>query len=464
METDQENGGEVPAPPTPASRIGQRIRRARLLQNLTQGELASGQFSVSYVSALERGQIRPSLGALERLASRLKVPVSDLLADTQDAEMDVGVPPFPGMGTETEQVREEVAAALRNARIAMYQGRLDDAIDIARSVLDRTRLPRDLAAAHLQLAECYLAQQNSDQARDELMESMTLAERAGDRELLEQARNALGNAYLQQRKPLLALECHRQGYEAAQRGDIRDPLFRLNVVGSLADEYWMLGEDQKAVGLFEEAARLADDVVSPERLGQLYWSLATEYADQRDAARAMRYTLRALHTYEVAGSQRYAASAQTRLGLAYVQSRQLDKGEAHLQAGYDAARTLGDAHALTEAATGLSILYLRRRRLDDAEALAREALDSASSRGDAHERVDALLALGEALNARGAHADADARLAEALRLLEADGSRYRLATAYVRLSAIYEQRGDATQALAYLKRAWHTAGQDQIQE
>src|SRR5579859_1879410 len=68
---------EIPTSPT--SQIGQRVRRARLSRNLTQSELAKGDFSVSYISAVERGQIRPSLGALERLATRLQVPLSELL-------------------------------------------------------------------------------------------------------------------------------------------------------------------------------------------------------------------------------------------------------------------------------------------------------------------------------------------------------------------------------------------------
>jgi GntR family transcriptional regulator, trigonelline degradation regulator len=60
-------------------RLGQRLRRARLDRNLTQGEVAQNLFSISYVSAVERGQIRPSLGALEKLAERLQVPVTELL-------------------------------------------------------------------------------------------------------------------------------------------------------------------------------------------------------------------------------------------------------------------------------------------------------------------------------------------------------------------------------------------------
>src|SRR6185437_10345823 len=67
------------AAPGTAIQLGQRLRRARLARNMTQSEVAQKQFSVSYISAVERGQIRPSLGALERLAERLEVPLADLV-------------------------------------------------------------------------------------------------------------------------------------------------------------------------------------------------------------------------------------------------------------------------------------------------------------------------------------------------------------------------------------------------
>ena len=70
---------------TPAQRLGQRLRRARLARNLTQGAVAKDLFSASYLRAVERGQIRPSLGALEKLAERLGASVTDLLGIRSEA-------------------------------------------------------------------------------------------------------------------------------------------------------------------------------------------------------------------------------------------------------------------------------------------------------------------------------------------------------------------------------------------
>src|SRR5215471_10032856 len=59
--------------------VGARLREARLARRYTQSQLAQPDFSVSYVSAIERGQIHPSLRALEIFAQRLGISSTDLL-------------------------------------------------------------------------------------------------------------------------------------------------------------------------------------------------------------------------------------------------------------------------------------------------------------------------------------------------------------------------------------------------
>src|SRR2546427_5370743 len=64
--------------------VGAKIRAARQSLKYTQSQLATPEFSVSYISAIERGQIQPSLRALEILARRLGIPSAQLIQlDTQ---------------------------------------------------------------------------------------------------------------------------------------------------------------------------------------------------------------------------------------------------------------------------------------------------------------------------------------------------------------------------------------------
>src|ERR1700688_2564591 len=62
-----------------AARVGTDIREVRTKLGLTQAQLAAPEFSISYISAIERGKIRPSLKALSILARRLDVPLTFLL-------------------------------------------------------------------------------------------------------------------------------------------------------------------------------------------------------------------------------------------------------------------------------------------------------------------------------------------------------------------------------------------------
>src|ERR1700694_4282627 len=62
-----------------AARVGTNIKEVRTKLGKTQAQLAAPEFSISYISAIERGKIRPSLKALSILARRLDVPLTFLL-------------------------------------------------------------------------------------------------------------------------------------------------------------------------------------------------------------------------------------------------------------------------------------------------------------------------------------------------------------------------------------------------
>lgn len=65
--------------------LGERIRRFRTLADLTLEQLAErADLDSQYVGFIERGQGKPSLDALQRLAAALSVKVSDLLQFEQE--------------------------------------------------------------------------------------------------------------------------------------------------------------------------------------------------------------------------------------------------------------------------------------------------------------------------------------------------------------------------------------------
>src|SRR5947209_13977715 len=71
--------------------VGTKLRAARQAKKYTQGKLAAPDFSVSYISAIERGQIQPSLRALEILARRLELSSTDLLSGRSQQAYELAV-------------------------------------------------------------------------------------------------------------------------------------------------------------------------------------------------------------------------------------------------------------------------------------------------------------------------------------------------------------------------------------
>lgn len=77
-------------------KLENRIRELRGTANLTLKQLSGKtDLSVSYLSDIERGRTRPSLGALESLAIAFEISVTDLLAgvDFAGEKTDASLPP-----------------------------------------------------------------------------------------------------------------------------------------------------------------------------------------------------------------------------------------------------------------------------------------------------------------------------------------------------------------------------------
>src|SRR3984893_14142204 len=92
--------------------VGARLKEARLAKKYTQSQLAAGDFSVSYISAIERGQIHPSLRALEILASRLGLTATELLPNHPQQQDHLRSPT-----SLTEQDENETAFTLLEAHL-----------------------------------------------------------------------------------------------------------------------------------------------------------------------------------------------------------------------------------------------------------------------------------------------------------------------------------------------------------
>src|SRR5205085_6633614 len=106
-----------PIQPPLEKMVGARLREVRKARKLTQSQLAGEDFSVSYISAIERGQIHPSLRALEIFAVRLGLTSTQLLPARSQPEERAG-----GGPSSLEREEEEIELALLDAQVMIKQG------------------------------------------------------------------------------------------------------------------------------------------------------------------------------------------------------------------------------------------------------------------------------------------------------------------------------------------------------
>jgi tetratricopeptide (TPR) repeat protein len=448
------NSGELTLSST--QRLAERLRRARLNLQLTQAEVAKDLFSTSYVSGVERGQIRPSLDGLQKLADRLQVSVTDLLSDAAMA-VPVARPVVTPRDSTTERHRREIASELREARILLSQRKSDEAIALLLGLQTQPLSPHDMARLRWQLATCYNQQGRAEEARRVTQHAIAVAEQADERELAERLRLELGRALESLQNHATALLQYHACLQAVQEEVVRDPAFRLTVLLHLGTEYMSIGELDQALAFLLEAAEMAEEVIRPDIRAAHYWSISQVLASRGDHAAAQRYARRSVAAYEDAGNRRAVASIYTQLGDALARRGQSSEALAQLSRAQSMAAEQHDVRSIAEAQRQMALVYLEQNRVKAASEAAQEALSGAERLGDASLRAKCLLVLARVLGAQKQTEKSVASFEQAIAVLSGEkgpGAALQLRDAYAQFSEYLERQGDSERAFDLLKQAY----------
>lgn len=482
---------------TPAI-LGRRIRQLRIRRNLTQQDLAADDYSKSYISAIEQGKTRPSLEALQRIASRLQIPAGTLLdpnaADLQDAESPNapkrvrrrrGTSQVPGFENDSAAIDWQ----LSRAAYLIYTGSSNEAIELLRPLLpgEGSAESQKSLDAGQRLTAHYLAGlasvhlNNTEQAVAYLQPGVQAAERLADREMAERLRNLLGTAYYLGGQYLIALEHHDRCVEAADAGTITDANLKLLVYSNLAADYWSLQSRERALSAYRSAIVLARDLDSFPRQAEAFWGRATQATPdwqpwQRRYPQHSQDASKTLGVYEALDNIREVAMFECSFGRALLESGNLDEAEAHLKEGLRIAESLDLGLDEAELLTTTSELHVQRGNLEEArryadraievsrEALSIRPLTQASRNGTAQavrlpdnalEVVSNALALGGEVAARSGDIEkAEALFTEAIALVEATSSTRIAGDIYQRYAQSLSSRGQHEEASRFYERAY----------
>jgi len=175
-----------------AARVGTNIREVRTKLGMTQAQLAAPEFSISYISAIERGKIRPSLKALSVLARRLDVPLTFLLEGSPSGAAEARAVGYSPAEAGPDQ---RVDVDLLQADVLVQQGAFKHAEELLFPIQPERITTDQVYRLYLLRGEAHVGSGEYQEAIVDLRSALSQGESLNDAEYTERARNLLGKAY-----------------------------------------------------------------------------------------------------------------------------------------------------------------------------------------------------------------------------------------------------------------------------
>ena len=348
--------------------LGDRIRAARKERGLTQEQLAGPEFTKGYVSALERGSVRPSLKTLDVFSRRLGIPMASFLAAPQPDGVDLDV----------AAIEEDLRYQTNYALMLIRSGQVDEALNLiaeaekyAGAYLEKIS-PRVRYLIPFTRARAYVQRGQPALAAPELDAALEVA--GDDAEAEARVRNLLGVVYYEQEQPQFAVHQHAQCLRAVRNASVKDPNLRLSIYHNLAADYLALREVPQAIEVFQEALKVLEDLNDMERQAGVFWGLAMAYKEDGDWKYAKLYAQRALHIYEAAQSKIEAASICMHMAEILIEEERYEEAEQFLEQAKEFTAGVGSKGIMSYLNQDYSTLARRQGRIKQAAEYANEAV------------------------------------------------------------------------------------------
>src|SRR5947209_4574513 len=285
-----------------AARVGTNIREVRTKLGLTQAQLAAPEFSISYISAIERGKIRPSLKALSILAKRLDVPLTFLLEGSPAGAAEARAVGYSPADSGPDQ---RIDVDLLQANVLVFQHQYDQAAEVLAPIQPERITTDQVYRLYLLRGQIHFGLNEFQEAVVDLRAAVTQGEGLNDIEYIERARNLLGKAYYQLYNYTLAMENHQRCNAAIESGHIVDPIFSLDVYSNLANDYYRLGDLEKAVSYYHRALEMLAGIHRDSKgFAHKYMEIGQRYKALGKLTIAYDYTMRSLAIFEMRDEQR----------------------------------------------------------------------------------------------------------------------------------------------------------------
>src|SRR2546428_5462681 len=363
-----------------AARVGTNIREVRTKLGMTQAQLAAPEFSISYISAIERGKIRPSLKALSILARRLDVPLTFLLEGSPAGAAEARAVGYSPADSGPDQ---KIDVDLLQASVLIQQGAYEEAKELLAPIQAERITTDQVYRLYLLRGQIHLGTNEYQEAVVDLRAAVTQGEGLNDIEYIERARNLLGKAYFLLYNYTLAMENHLRCNSSIENGHINDPVFSLDVYSNLANDYFRLGDLEKAVTFYHRALATLEEVTRDSRsFAEKYMEIGQRYKSIGKLTLARDYMMRSLALYEMRDEQRLVGLTHHHLGKTLEKKNDFDGAENEYRQAITIEEEIEDDVSASVCHTSLAELLLKRGNADKAEKEAQKALTFANASQD----------------------------------------------------------------------------------
>ncbi len=439
--------------------VGARVRAARLARKYTQHELASPDFSVSYISAIERGQIQPSLRALEILAQRLELSTTDLLPTRSTL---VGM--LAGGSGLASMSSDEWEVLLLEAQIANHRGEPERVIKALQGYIPQKGERRQERAGMIcyLLGWAYLLAGRLQESEQVLAEAARQAREVAD-PFYSCILSLQIRVYMTMHNTEQAAQLQRESLHVLARqmetGSNRFFLARLH--SSLAQHYSHANEYELASEQFQQALQILRTQGGCQELQMEYWQLFSSYLEEQQLPLAALYCAKGEQVTWRCQLDEKKSGMEYALGRALLRSDP-EQARAYLQRLSQEAESKGDGLSLAGANVQIAMGLVEAGELEGAEQLVQKAREQARPFGRTLISADAQLLAGELAYRRKDYSVGDSCFESGLELLEQIGMRDDLIEHLAHYARLLEERNCIEKALFYFKRAFEHRQENRV--
>lgn len=420
--------------PAAGETIGQRLKRLRLERGMSQRELAAPGVSYAYISRIEAGTRQPSVKALRRLASKLRVS-ADYLETGSDLD--------PAAARELQ---------LSDLELAVRLGELDGVESALQSALEDAVAAGDRAAAlraRVSLASLALETGKYEQAAAQL-EAALDGEPFSPVDRFDIYAN-LGRAYAAAGRAERAAELFQQcidGVEEAGGHSSVEARYATLLSYALTD----MGELTRAEEVVHHALERVKDTSDPYMRVRLYWSIARLAHREGRESVALRNVRKAIALLEATDDTFHLARAHILAAGITLNRADPDAAEEHVELAEQLLGGGATPQDILDITQHRSRIALLRSDAKAATTLARKAVELSRSE-QPYEQGLSFYALADALALAGDVEAATDAYARAVNLLESAARWRNASTACRAWGRLLREHGREQQALDVLDRA-----------